>query len=305
MLTRTVDYYREEKEETIVSACELFGVSRQVYYRSKQSLYRRQTMAAQVVELALSVRQQMPRIGTRKLYYLLQDQLSDIGVGRDKLFAILKANHMLVKPKKNYRKTTDSYHRFHKHKNLIEGVLPEKPEQIWVSDITYIGNRGNHRYLALVTDAYSKKIVGYDLSSSLSADGAIKALEMGLKQRSHKTYNLIHHSDRGLQYCCDDYQRILSKKKIKCSMTESYDPYANAVAERVNGILKQEFNLEEYSVKLPVMKELVRDSIKVYNTKRPHLSCQMKTPEQMHKQSSIKIKTYKKQNRLKASLRSV
>ena len=302
MLTRTIDYYREEKEETIVSACELFGVSRQVYYRSKKSFSRRQTMAAKVVELVLSVRQQMPRIGTRKLYYLLQNQLNDIGVGRDKLFAILKTNHMLVRPKKNYRKTTDSYHRFYKHKNLIEGITPQKPEQVWVSDITYIGSRGNHRYLALVTDAYSKKIVGYDLSSSLSPKGAINALKMGLKQRSYKAHKLIHHSDRGLQYCCDDYQKLLLKQKVKCSMTESYDPYANAVAERVNGILKQEFNLEGFNTKLPIMKTLVKDSIKVYNTKRPHLSCQMKTPEQMHKQNSVKIKTYKKQNLLKTSL---
>lgn len=296
MLTRTIDYYKAEKGETIVSACELFGVSRQVYYRSKQSLPRRQAIAAKVVELVLSIRQQMPRIGTRKLYYLLQGQLNDIGVGRDKLFAILKANHMLIRPKKNYRKTTDSYHRFNKHKNLIGGFIPQKPEQVWVSDITYIGSRGNHRYLALVTDAYSKKIVGYDLSSSLSAAGAIKALRMGLKQRRYKTNGLIHHSDRGLQYCCDDYQEILIKKKIKCSMTESYDPYANAVAERVNGILKQEFNLEEFDAKLPAIRLLVKDSVKIYNTKRPHLSCQMKTPEQMHKQSSIKIKTYKKIN---------
>jgi transposase InsO family protein len=305
MLTRTVDCYREEKEETIVSACELFGVSRQVYYRSKQTMNRRQSIAKEVLKLVLSVRQIMPRIGTRKLYFLLQNKLSDIGVGRDKLFAILKANKMLVKPKKNYRTTTNSYHRFHKHKNLIEDVVPEKPEQIWVSDITYIGSRGNHRYLALVTDAYSKKIVGYDLSSSLSADGAIRALLMGLKQRKYKYHDLTHHSDRGLQYCCDDYQKILTKKNVKCSMTESYDPYANAVAERVNGILKQEFNLEEFNVKMPIMQLIIKDSVKVYNVNRPHLSCCMKTPEQMHKQNSIKIKTYKKQNRLKASLQSV
>jgi len=305
MFTRTIDFYREEKEETIVSACRLFGASRQVYYRSKRSVKQRQSTAAKVESMVIAVRGQMPRIGTRKLYYLLQFQLKEIGVGRDKLFAILKANHMLIKPKKNYRKTTNSYHRFHKHKNLIAESTPQRPEQIWVSDITYLGNRGNHRYLALVTDAYSKKIVGYNLSTSLSADGAVKALEMGLKQRRYKDKELIHHSDRGLQYCCDDYQKVLIKKKIKCSMTESYDPYANAVAERVNGIIKQEFNLEEYNVKLPIMKELVKDSIKVYNTKRPHLSCQMKTPEQMHMQSSIKIKTYKKSNRLKVNLQSV
>jgi transposase InsO family protein len=305
MLTRTIDFYREEKGETIVSACRLFGASRQVYYRSKRSVKQRQSTAAKVESMVIAVRRQMPRIGTRKLYYLLQADFKDIGVGRDKLFAILKANHMLIKPKKNYRKTTDSYHRFHKHKNLIAGSTPQRPEEVWVSDITYLGNRGSHRYLALVTDAYSKKIVGHNLSSSLSADGAVKALEMGLKQRKYKDKELIHHSDRGLQYCCDDYQKVLIKKKIKCSMTESYDPYANAVAERVNGIIKQEFNLEEYTVKLPIMKELVKDSIKVYNTKRPHLSCQMRTPEQMHKQSSIKIKTYKKSDRLKASLQSV
>lgn len=236
MLTRTIDYYRKEKEKTIVSACELFGVSRQVYYRNKQSLCRRQSIATQVVELVLSVRQQMPRIGTRKLYFLLQDQLKEIGVGRDKLFAILKANHMQIRPKRNCRKTTDSYHRFRKHKNLIEGVVLQKPEQVWVSDITYKGSRSNHRYLALVTDAYSKKIVVYDLSSSLSAAGAINALKMGLKQRNYKSHDLIHHSDRGLQYCCNDYQKVLTKKNVRCNMTESYDPYANATAERVNYI---------------------------------------------------------------------
>jgi transposase InsO family protein len=305
MLTRTIDHYREETKETLVSACGLFGVNRQVYYRSKRAFQKRQQTASKVVKMALDVRQQMPRIGTRKLYYLLQDQLNEIGVGRDKLFAILKANHMLVKPKKSYRITTDSQHWYRKHKNLIESITPVRPEQIWASDITYIGNRGNHRYLALVTDTYSKKIVGYDLSASLGADGAIRALKMGLRQRSYKEKKLIHHSDRGFQYCCDDYQKALARKKVKCSMTESYDPYANAVAERVNGILKQEFLLEDYNVKLPVLKELVRNSIEIYNKKRPHYSCDMKTPEQMHKQAQIKIRSYKTTNRTRANLDTV
>ena len=290
MLTRTIDQYREETKETLVSACGLFGVNRQVYYRRKRATQKSQEKATQVVQMVMEVRQQMPRIGTRKLYYLLQDQLNDIGVGRDRLFAILRANHMLIKPKRSFRITTDSYHRFHKHKNLIESITPVRPEQIWASDITYLGNRGNHRYLALITDTYSKKIVGYDLSASLGAAGAIRALKMGLKQRSYKEKKLIHHSDRGFQYCCDDYQKVLARKKVKCSMTESYDPYANAVAERVNGILKQEFLLEDNNVKLPIMKELVRNSIEIYNKKRPHYSCAMKTPEQMHKQAQIKIR---------------
>lgn len=113
--------------------------------------------------MVLDIRRQLPRIGTRKLYYLLQERLNHIGVGRDKLFPILKANHMLIKAKRSYRKTTDSHHHFHKHKNLVEDIMPSRPEQVWVSDITYIGSRSNHRYLALVTDAYSKKIVGYDI----------------------------------------------------------------------------------------------------------------------------------------------
>lgn len=305
MLTRTVDHSRQEGKETIVSACDLFGVSRQVYYRSIQSVKRGQAKALQVVVMVQEIRQEMPRIGTRKLYYLLRERLREIGVGRDQLFSILRANHLLIKPVRSYRKTTDSRHRFHKHKNLIEGIVPSKPEQVWVADITYIGTSENQQYLALVTDAYSKKIVGHDLSNSLSADGAIRALKQGLKTRTHKANTLIHHSDRGLQYCCDAYQRVLSIRKVKCSMTESYDPYANAVAERVNGILKQEFLLENYRVKLPVMKELVKKSIEIYNTKRPHLSCEMRTPEQMHKQDSVKIKSYKRTNRFKTSFETV
>jgi len=279
----------------------LFGVSRQVYYRSKESVKRGQAIARQVVYMVQEVRYEMPRLGTRKLYYLLKPRLKEISIGRDRLFSILKANHLLITPARSYRKTTDSHHRFHKHKNLVTGIVPAKPEQVWVADITYIGTRGNQQYLSLVTDAYSKKIVGYDVSGSLSADGAIRALTQGLKNRSYKDNTLIHHSDRGLQYCCDDYQGILTKMKVKCSMTESYDPYANAVAERVNGILKQEFLLEDYRVKLPVMKELVKNSIEIYNAKRPHWSCNMLTPNQMHKQDVVKIKCYKKTGRFKAS----
>jgi len=305
MLTRTIDFYREETKETLVSTCGLFGVNRQVYYRRKRAIQKRQDTASKVVEMVMEVRQQMPRIGTRKLYYLLQDQLMDLGVGRDRLFAILKANHMLIRPKRSFRRTTDSYHRFRKHKNLIESTTPARPEQIWASDITYLGNRGNHRYLALITDTYSKKIVGYDLSESLGTAGAIRALKMGLRQRSYKEKKLIHHSDRGFQYCCDDYQKVLARKKVKCSMTESYDPYANAVAERVNGILKQEFLLEDYNVKLPVLKDLVKNSVEIYNKKRPHYSCHMKTPEQMHKQAQIKIRSYKITNRIRANLDTV
>ena len=276
-----------------MATCGLLGISRQVYYRSIRSSYRRKAIAQQVVDLVKNIRLQMPRIGTRKLYYLLQDDLKGLGVGRDLLFRILKANHLLIVPKRQYHITTNSHHRFRKHKNLITDVVPSQPEQIWVSDITYIGNRTNPMYLALVTDAYSKKIMGYDVSDSLDVKGSIRALKMAIKTRCYKPNILVHHSDRGLQYCSNQYQDVLKKGKLQCSMTESYDPYANAVAERINGILKAEFIGYNTSHKLSVMQQLISDSIKIYNTCRPHYSCFMKTPEQMHQQNEIKIRTYK------------
>lgn len=238
----------------------------------------------------------MPRIGTRKLYYLLYDELKELGVGRDRLFAIMKANHLQIVPKRQYHITTDSHHRFRKHKNLVDGLKVERPEQVWVSDITYIGNRQNPMYLSLVSDAYSKKIMGFNVSNSLSAAGAIAAMKQAIKNRKYPNSSLIHHSDRGLQYCCDDYQHLLNTRKISCSMTESYDPYQNAIAERVNGILKHEFILGITTIDLELMSKLINESIDIYNSERPHWSCWMNTPNAMHEQRTINIKTYKTKN---------
>ncbi len=247
------------------------------------------------------VRLQMPRIGTRKLFYLLLGKLKPLKVGRDRLFSILKANNMLIKPKRSYYITTDSHHRFKKHKNLIENMTPNRPEQIWVSDITYIGNRKNPMYLSLVTDAYSKKIVGYNVSNTLETKASLEALKMAIKTKSSSAESLIHHSDRGLQYCSGDYQKTLIKNSIICSMTENYDPYANAIAERVNGILKQEFIGYDRNINLSMMNELVKNSIKIYNLIRPHYSCHYKTPQMMHQQRQMKIRTYKKENPIEDS----
>ena len=187
------------------------------------------------------------------------DEFKYIKVGRDRLFKILKANHLLIKPKRQYHITTDSHHRFHKHKNIVKDLGIERPEQVWVSDITYVGTRSNPMYVALVTDAYSKKIMGYDVSDSLNASGTIRALNMAIKQRKYKEEALIHHSDRGLQYCGNDYQEVLTNKEIKCSMTEQYDPYENAVAERINGILKQEFILDVKFKDINLMQTLIKE----------------------------------------------
>lgn len=294
MFTRAVRRYGEMKSVSISEVCRLLGTSRQRYYRGVWGERRSRRRATETVVLVQSVRKEMPRIGGRKLHHMLGRELAIIGVGRDRLFDILRANHMLILPPRSYHVTTNSHHRFRKYKNLIAGMTVTRPEQVWVSDITYIGNRSSHLYLALVTDAYSKKIVGYDLSESLGADGAIRAIKMAHANRQYPEEELIHHSDRGIQYCSDEYQKLLRRYKIIPSMTESYDPYANAVAERVNGILKQEFLLEELNLPFDMMKKAVRESVDIYNNRRPHCSCGYNTPEWTHGQKNIQIKTYAK-----------
>lgn len=234
----------------------------------------------------------MPRLGTRKLYYLLESQLKVLGVGRDKLFRILRANRLLIIPKKKYHITTDSHHRFRKHKNQIKDLEFVRPEQVWVSDITYVGNRKNPCYLALITDAYSKKIMGYDVSNNLNVEGSLRALEMAISNRNHNKEPIIHHSDRGLQYCSNEYQKILRINNISPSMTEKYDPYENAIAERINGILKQEFAIDKYDTSIKIKSQLIKNAIEIYNRIRPHLSNSMLTPNQMHKQNKLKRKQY-------------
>jgi len=204
--------YRINYQESISSTCELLGFSRQVYYRAIASKQKRQAIAGKVIELVQRVRIEQPRLGTRKLYHILKLELQGLGVGRDRLFSILKANKMLIKPKRSYHITTNSHHRFRKHKNLIGHKTVKRPEQVWVSDITYVGNRQNPMYLSLVTDAYSKKIVGYNLDNTLQVNASLKALKMAIKHRVYPNDKLIHHSDRGLQYCSDSYQELLIKK---------------------------------------------------------------------------------------------
>jgi transposase InsO family protein len=217
-------------------------------------------------------------------------------IGRDKFFGILRANHLLVEARRSSHVTTDSHHRFRKHKNLILEMPILRPEQVWVSDITYIGKREKPCYLSLVTDAYSKRIMGYYVADNMSTESSALALKMAIKNRQTNTPALIHHSDRGVQYCSDGYQKILLKNKIQCSMTNNGDPYENAVAERINGILKQEFVIDTYHEDLDIMREIVKEAIDIYNNQRPHYSNYMLTPKQMHSQSEIKMRTYKRKN---------
>lgn len=274
-------------------ACNLFGVDRQVYYRNIKRKSVKESKAIEVVSMVLYIRKSMPRLGAKKSYHLLKDQLKPLKIGRDKLFNILRANHLLIQPKRSYHITTNSHHHFRKHKNQVLGLEINRPDQVWVSDITYIGRRENPCYLSIITDAYSKKIIGHYVADNMNTESSALALRMAIKQRKSKQVPLIHHSDRGLQYCAKDYQKILRKNGIVASMTQNSDPYENAVAERINGILKQEFMIDKYNLKLNLMKSLVKESIDTYNELRPHYSNYMLTPNQMHLQNIIKMRTYK------------
>jgi transposase InsO family protein len=244
--------------------------------------------------MVIEIRKSMPRLGGRKLYYLLSDRLQLMKIGRDKFFDILRANHLMIEPKRSYHVTTNSHHRFRKHQNQILDLEINRPEQVWVSDITYIGKREKPCYLSIVTDAYSKKIMGHYVADNLNTESSLMALEKAVRQRKNKALPLIHHSDRGIQYCANDYQGVLDKNGILCSMTQNSDPYENAVAERINGILKQEFMIDKYNQDLDIMKSVVKEAINTYNKQRPHYSNYMLTPDQMHVQNQIQMRTYKK-----------
>ena len=286
-------------------ACHLFGIDRQIYYRSLRSKAVKKTKAERVVVMVKEVRVKMPRAGIRKLYHILSPDLLKMSIGRDKFADILRANHLLIIPRRSYHVTTNSHHRFRKHKNLILEMPIVRPEQLWVSDITYIGRRDKPCYLSLITDAYSKKIMGYYVANDLTAGSSVRALKMAIRERKDKTLTLIHHSDRGLQYCADEYQKVLNKHNIRCSMTNNGDPYENAVAERINGILKQEFNIDNYHAELDIMKKIVKEAVDIYNQVRPHYSNYFLTPNQMHSQCELSMRTYKRKNSIEASLNTV
>jgi putative transposase len=270
---------------SLARGCRLFGISRQSLYQGRRRAARRSQELSQIKLLVLEIRRRMPRLGTRKLYYLLKADFNRLGIkiGRDGLHEYLRSEHLLIKPKKNYTKTTDSKHWLRKYPNLMNQTKARRAEEFFVSDITYIKSREQTHYLALTTDAYSRKIMGYQLSDDLSSENTVKALRMAVKNRlSQKP--LIHHSDRGLQYCAGVYQDELRNNQIKPSMTDGYDCYQNALAERINGILKQEFLIETCNTGKE-LEILIKESIETYNENRPHLSLGMKTPNYIHKKA--------------------
>ena len=275
--------------------CRLLGVTRQAYYQhfwyQEQLVFEDELIVSEV----LKIRKNHRHMGGRKLYELLQPFLLEhqIKMGRDRLFDVLSANYLLVKRRKKQTITTNSFHRFKKYPNLIRDFVSISANQLWVSDITYWKIKDSFVYISFITDAYSRKIVGYYLGDSLQTSQTIQALEMailGLSNENKKRLQLIHHSDRGTQYCSNEYVKLLENNNIQISMTENGDPLENAIAERVNGIIKEEY-LNDYQLdNIIEAKELLDAVVKLYNNERPHMSIVNLTPNQVHENN---IKTDK------------
>lgn len=238
----------------------------------------------------------MPKTGTRKLMEHIEIDLikNNIKMGRDALFDLLRSYGLLVKKTKRFHITTDSKHFFFKSPNLLKELTLSHAEQVFVSDITYIKVDGGHSYLALVTDAYSKKIMGWKLDDNMKVSLVKEALAMAHKNCIHKHKTIIHHSDRGIQYCCPDFSEFAKSKQMILSTTQNSSPYENAVAERVNGILKQEFGLGKTIPNLKTAQKMVKQAVEIYNNQRRHYSLKFKTPQFAHLNQIHKYKSYKK-----------
>ncbi len=270
---------------TTITRC--FGLKRDAYYKYKSRADKRLILEQQIIKIVSKKRKSLPREGVRKLIKSLDSEFykANLKVGRDTLFSVLRKHNMLTLRKKTSARTTNSYHRFYKYNNLIKDIEVTKSNQVWVSDITYIRTIKGFCYLALITDMYSRKIVGYDLSDSLELKGCVRALNKAI-YHAKNIKKLVHHSDRGIQYCSNVYTQILKRKKIDISMTEENHCYENAMAERVNGILKDEFYLDQTFDSVAHAKRATKNAINLYNEIRLHLSLDFKTPNMVYKLSA-------------------
>jgi putative transposase len=280
----------------LATLCGWFGSSRQAYYQDKSKVVLTLIKEDLIIKQVKEIRKEHPSMGGRKLYLKLQTfmQTHRIKLGRDGLFTLLAAHHLLIRKRKKKLQTTQSLHRFKKYPNQIRDFIPTGANQLWVSDITYWEIKDRYCYISLITDAYSHKIVGYQVGENLQAIETIQALRMALTVLSRPVSHLklIHHSDRGLQYCSNGYIKLLEEYQIEISMTTSGDPLENAIAERVNGIIKEEY-LSHYQVNsIQEAKQILEKVVKLYNQDRPHMSIGNYTPAQIY-DGTTTIKTKK------------
>ena len=275
--------------------CGLLGKSRQAFYDHHWRADQQALDEGLILDLVHQQRRITPGAGGRKLVHLLQKQWQNHGIkmGRDQFFDLLRRHDLLIRRRKKYVITTNSKHWLKKHPNRTVGLTVDQAEQLWVSDITYILAGNRFGYLILITDAYSRKIVGYEFSESLSADFCVKAIKQALDERQFPSRRLMHHSDRGLQYCSQAYVKALEQHNCLISMTQNGDPYENALAERVNGILKQEWKLDRKFDSFNQAKSAIEQAIYQYNHARPHASCDYLTPMQAHGHTGALKKRWK------------
>lgn len=264
----------------------VLGFTRQGYYQYWQRQDGHEQDDLSVLRLVRPIRREHPRIGGRKLYNLLQGEFLERGIklGRDGFFELLARHKMLIRRRRRRVKTTFSGHRLHKYPNLTKELIINRPNQLWVADITYWFTQCGCLYISFITDAYSKRIMGYCVGPSLETTYCKEALQMALKKVNKRTAKaLIHHSDRGIQYCSTTYIELLDAYHVQISMTESGDPLENPIAERVNGIIKNEYLAHRPVHSLAQAEVVLEQAVFLYNYKRPHLSCNMLVPDQAHK----------------------
>ena len=268
-----------------------FGISRQAFYKAEKLMQDKVLSEQLALEMVNDIRCRQPKIGGKKLYYLLSKDLQRLPskLGRDALFTLLRNNLLLVLRKRSRFSTTNSNHDNKIYPNLIKDLVVTKPNQVLISDITYIRHLGGFSYLSIVSDLYSRKILGYYVSDNLSLEGPLKALKNSLRLLHDNERNgSIHHSDRGIQYSSFKYTDKLKKHKILISMSGKGNPYDNAVMERIIGILKQEFLLDKTFVTIKSIRKAVREAVTIYNEERPHLSLAYKTPSMVYNENDRK-----------------
>ena len=288
---------KEEKTFKIKWIYESFGISKQAYYQKLIRGKIRDLEREKVLDWVIDYRKNLPKTGTLKLYEYLQPKMvqKNIKMGRDAVNDLLRIRGMLIKKTKRYFITTDSKHFFYKSPNLLTELKITHSEQVFVSDITYIKTDQGHAYLALVTDAYSRKIMGWSLQDNMKVSMVKEALNMAHKNCIFNHKIIIHHSDRGIQYCCPDYSQYAENKGFILSTTQQYDPYENAIAERINGILKYEFGLKNTLKSVEIAQKLTKEAVDVYNNLRMHWSLDFKKPQEVHLQYNKQInKNYKR-----------
>ena len=275
------------------SLCRLFGYSRQAFYKQQQLQFATLSKTKLIIEQVLHIRKQQPKCGGRKLLFMLQPffRQQDIVIGRDAFFNLLAKNKLLVRNKKRRVNTTNSKHFFYRYPNLAAGFTPLHAHELWVADITYIPVQDRFAYLHLITDAYSRKIVGFHVSDNMRVESSVLALQKALDQKPADAI-VIHHSDRGMQYCSNEYVKLLKEHHAMISMTQNGDPYENALAERVNGILKTELISETYANAKEAMQHITR-CITIYNYRRVHSSINYQIPHHVHEQKGPQIKRWK------------